>query len=200
MNGFEIFPLASFLILIFLILGRVFFLKRKGVKVSSGSVKKIKSTVFLYPVFILILLLWVWEIAKPAFQISVSMLPESITHHLIESVFLKIAGILVISISLILLTLTLIHFKNSLRFGIDETNKGELKTTGIFAVSRNPFFLSLDLYFIGIAILLPNLFFIGFAVLALVGIHFFILKEEKFMQNVYGKEYDNYTKKVRRYF
>ena len=199
MNGFEIFPLASFLLLIILIYGRVVILKRKGVKVSSGSGKKGKTSVFLFPVFFLILLLWVWEIAKPVFQVSVSILHESITHQLIESAFLKIAGVLVISTSLVLLTLTLFHFKNSLRFGMDEKNKGKLVTTGIFSVSRNPFFLSLDLYFLGIAVFLPNLFFIGFAVLALVGIHFFILKEEKFMLKNYGAEYLNYTRKVRRY-
>lgn len=200
MNGFEIFPLASFLILIFLILGKVVFLKRKGVKVSSGSGKKINPTVFLYPVLLLILFLWMWEMMKPAFQINFSILPEKLTKSLFESNSIQIAGTFLIGFALVLLTLTLNHFKNSLRFGMDEENRGKLITTGVFSLSRNPFFLSLDLYFIGIAILLPTLFFIGFAVLTLVSIHFFILKEEKFMRNVYGKEYDNYTKKVRRYF
>ena len=107
---------------------------------------------------------------------------------------------MVISISLVLFALTLSHFKNSLRFGIDEKNKGELITKGVFSLSRNPFFLSIDIYFAGIALLLPNLFFIGFSVLAIVSIHFFILKEEKFMQSMYGKEYASYAKNVRRYF
>lgn len=200
MNGFKIFPLASFLILIILIYLRVVILKGKGVKVSSGSGKKTKAIVFLYTVFLLILLLWVWEMMKRAFQINFSILPEKLTKPLIESISITIAGTILTGIALVLLTSALIHFKNSLRFGMDEENQGKLITTGVFSLSRNPFFLSLDLYFLGIAVLLPNLFFIGFAVLALVGIHFFILKEEKFMQNVYGNEYDNYTKKVRRYF
>jgi protein-S-isoprenylcysteine O-methyltransferase Ste14 len=200
MNGFKIFPLVSFLILIILIYIRVVNLKRKGVKVSSGSGKKTKTTVFLYPVFLLILLLWVWEMMKPAFQINFSILPEKLTKPLIESISITIAGTILTGIALVLLTLTLIHFKNSLRFGMDEENRGKLITTGVFSLSRNPFFLSLDLFFIGIAILLPNLFFIGFAVLALVGIHFFILKEEKFMHNLYRKEYLKYQRKVRRYF
>jgi protein-S-isoprenylcysteine O-methyltransferase Ste14 len=200
MNVFEIFPLTSFLTLIILIYVRVVILKRKGVKVSSGSGKKIKTIVFLYPVFLLILLFWIWEMIKPAFQINFSILPEKLTKPLFESISIQVAGTFLTGFALVLLTLTLIHFKNSLRFGMDEENRGELITTGVFSLSRNPFFLSLDLYFLGIAVLLPNLFFIGFAVLALVGIHFFILKEENFMQNVYGREYDNYTKKVRRYF
>jgi protein-S-isoprenylcysteine O-methyltransferase Ste14 len=46
----------------------------------------------------------------------------------------------------------------------------------------------------------PNFFFIGFAVLAIVSIHFFILKEEKFMGKIYGADYEKYLQKVRRYF
>jgi protein-S-isoprenylcysteine O-methyltransferase Ste14 len=39
-----------------------------------------------------------------------------------------------------------------------------------------------------------------FAVSAFAGIHFSILKEEKFLQKVYGEEYADYAAKVRRYF
>ena len=166
---------------------------------SSESGKKNQSVIFVYSVFLLILLLWLFELCKFAFHFSISVLPEVLNKPLIESYLAKIAGVFVSGFALILLTFTLIHFKNSLRFGLDEKNRGKLITTGVFAFSRNPFFLSLDIYFVGIAILLPNLFFIGFAVFALVGIHFFILKEEKFMQNVYGAEYLEYRRKVHRY-
>jgi protein-S-isoprenylcysteine O-methyltransferase Ste14 len=92
------------------------------------------------------------------------------------------------------------HFKTSIRFGLNDKNKGKLITSGVFAYSRNPFFLSLDLYFLGISLMLPNLFFIGFAVLTVISIHFFILKEEKFMLKAYGIEYKKYVSKVGRYF
>ena len=199
MNGFDIFPFISFLVLVTLISGRVVFLKRKGINVSSDSGKKNKSVIFLYFAFLLILLLWLFELTKPVFHISFSVLPEVLNKSLIESDFMKIAGVLVTGFALVFLTLTLLHFKNSLRFGLDEKNLRKLITTGVFAFSRNPFFLSLDIYFLGIAILLPNLFFIGFAVLTFSGIHFFILKEEKFMRSVYGGEYLEYRRKVRRY-
>ena len=168
-------------------------------QVSSGIGKIKKSVLSLYPIFLLMLFLWLFEITKPFFQNSFSVLPESLTNLLVESVFLKITGVLVIAVALVLLMLSLLHFKNSLRFGLDEKNCGELINTGVFTFSRNPFFLSLDVYFLGIAILLPNLFFISFAVLTFAGIHFFILKEEKFMRSVYGDEYLEYQRKVRRY-
>lgn len=199
MNGFEIFPFASFLVLTFLISGRIYFLKSKGINVSSGSSTRKKSQLFLYSIFLLIFFLWMFEIAKPAFQFSFSVLPKSFFGLLVDSSFLKIFGVSVITVALVLLTLTLFHFKDSLRFGADDKNKGELITKGIFSLSRNPFFLSLDLYFLGVAFVLPNLFFIGFALLTLVSIHYFILKEEKFMKKVYGDEYEKYTQNVRRY-
>lgn len=200
MRLFEVFPFASFLILIFSLLVKMVMLKRRKIVVSSGEVKNKRSLVFLYLLFLMILFLWLFELAKPALQISISVLPETITKFLTHSFFLKIAGISMIILALLFLLISLIHFKNSLRFGLDESNLGKLITCGIFAISRNPFFLSLDLYFLGIALLLPSFFFIGFSVLTFIGIHFFILKEEKFMLKNYDGEYENYQTKVRRYF
>jgi protein-S-isoprenylcysteine O-methyltransferase Ste14 len=200
MNRFEIIPFLSFLILIFIILGRVVFLKRKGIKITSARKKAVNTSIFIYPVFLVIMLLWLWEISKPVFKISFSILPETITQLSFHSDFIQVAGVVIIAMSLIFMLLTLLHFRNSLRFGLDENNRGKLITGGIFAISRNPFFTSLLLWFFGITLILPSPFFIGFALLAAAGIHFFILKEEKFMQRFYGVEYLEYRRKVRRYF
>jgi len=201
MQIFNAIPLTGFLfILVFLII-RIGSLKRKGIVVSKGSEKSKKSsTLLLYPVFAIILLVWLFEIIQPFFQLSFSVLPEVLTRQLSESVLLKFTGVILIFLSLVLWTITLLHFKNSLRFGLDENNQDELITTGIFSLTRNPFFLSLDLYFVGVALILSSLFFIGFAVLAIISIHFFILKEERFLQKIYGDEYEKYEEKVRRYF
>lgn len=200
MNKFEAFPIASFLVLIFLVLGRIIYLKRKGILVSSNSLKKSKTKILINAIFGAILLLWIFELSRPVLLSSFSILPENIKILLVDSFFMKIAGFSIITFSLVILLATLLHFKNSLRFGLDENNRGKLVTTGIFAISRNPFFLSLDFYFLGVAILLPSIFLIGFSVLAIISIHFFILKEEKFMRKTYGDEYEKYAQKVRRYF
>jgi protein-S-isoprenylcysteine O-methyltransferase Ste14 len=192
-------PLASFLYILIFLMGRIQFLKREGTKTSSGIGNLKKRAIFLYPVFIFIFLLWLFEIAKPVFKVSFSILPEILTTRLFDCILLKISGLTLILLSLGLLTITLIHFKTSLRFGFNENNLGRLVTTGMFSLSRNPFFLSLDFYFFGVALILPSLFFISFMVLAIISIHFFILKEERFMKKVYGEEYEKYEKKVRRY-
>ncbi len=200
MNFYNCIPSASFLFLLIIIAGRIIFLRQKGVRVSLGKRINKKGVIFIYPVFLLLFLLWLYEIAKPAFQFSFSVLPKFFTHILFDSLFLKISGILIITISLTFLLLSLIHFKNSLRFGMNSNNLGNLITTGIFSVSRNPFFVSIEIYFIGIAFLITNLFFIAIALSTIINIHLFILKEEKFMQQNYGEEYEKFNRKVRRYF
>lgn len=200
MNGFEIFPIVGFLVLVLLISTKIFLQKRIGVSVNQGVTKGKESFLNFYYIFLLIVFLWLFETAKPVFQISVSLLPNFVTTNIFNSLFLKISGVLVIILALVLLAVTLLHFKNSLRFGLSEKNPGKLITEGIFSISRNPFFLSIEIYFLGVAMVFPNFFFIGFAVLAIVSIHFFILKEEKFMRKIYGADYENYRQQVRRYF
>jgi protein-S-isoprenylcysteine O-methyltransferase Ste14 len=196
----DLYPFISFLLLIFLISVKIIFLKRKGIRVGSGAGKSSWRTILLYVFFLLVLLVLLFEMVSPAFSPSFSVLPEMITKSLADSLILKISGVVVISVSLVLFTLALLHFNDSLRFGLDENNQGELVTSGIFMFSRNPFFLSINLYFTGLALLRPCLFLIFMAVLTIVSIHFYILKEEKFMCNFYGRKYENYKQKVRRYF
>ena len=73
-------------------------------------------------------------------------------------------------------------------------------TDGIFSFSRNPFFVSVILWFAGIFFIYLTVFFLVFLVSSIISIHFFILKEEKFMKGYYGIEYAEYIKRVRRYF
>ena len=200
MNFFEFFPFTSFLLFVILITRKTIVLKRKGVSVSSNSPKSTFVKYFLYPVFLLIITLFISELVKPILKTEQSILPEFITQNLFNSISLKIFGSILITTSITSLFFTLRSFNKSLRFGMDSENLGELITTGVFSISRNPFFVSIIIYFTGISLFYPNPFFIAYTVLTIVSIHLFILKEEKFLRNNYGKEYDDYTKNVRRYF
>ncbi len=198
MSFYGIFVLVSFFILILMIFLSIRKLRQKGISATSDAGKSSNSP-FIYLIFGSVLLVWIFEVLKTAFQIQLSFLPDKFTEMLFDSVPLIISGIVIVIFSILTLKITLIGFGESLRFGLDKNNKGKLVTKGIFSVSRNPFFLSLDLYFSGIALIFPNIFFIGFAILTIVSIHLFILKEEKFLHRVYGEEYENYSKKVNRY-
>lgn len=196
----DFFPLLSFLLLVFLLSVRIVSLKQKGIRVGSGAGKSPRGRILLYVAFLLVLFVFLIELVKLALEFPFNILPELFTEPLTDSVVLTSLGFIIITVSIILFLYALADFKYSLRFGLDKKNQGELITSGIFMFSRNPFFLSLDLYFTGLALYSPCLFFIVLAVLTVVIIHFFILKEEKFLLKVHGGKYRDYRKKVRRYF
>jgi len=196
----DFFPLVSFLLLVTLLSAKIVSLKRKGIRLGSGTGKSSSGTILLYVVFLLVLFVFLFELVNQAIHLSFSLIPEPVTIPLADSAILKISGFILVVISLVLFTLALLHFKESLRFGLNKNNQGELVTSGIFKFSRNPFFLSLDLYFTGLALFFPCLLFFVLAVFTVISIHYFILKEEKFLHKVYGGKYRDYRQKVRRYF
>ena len=200
MKFLSIFPLAGFLFIAAALAGRILVLQKKGIRVSSKAAGKPPRLLFLYPVFGVLLLVWLGELVRLAFGWPSGILPDWFTAPLSGSNLLQTAGGVVILAALVILLLTLLHFHDSLRFGLDENNLGQLITKGIFSVSRNPFFLSIILYFSGLALMHPSLFFILMALLTVISIHFFILKEEKFLLRFYGEAYRKYRKKVGRYF
>jgi protein-S-isoprenylcysteine O-methyltransferase Ste14 len=200
MRLFEVFPFLSFLALVFMILIKMIVLKTKGVKTSVKSSKQPFKKYLLYPVFIVAILSITFELLKPALQISLAILPPSITNSLLQKIYLQLTGATLLCFSLIIMGFTLVNFKNSLRFGMSKNNLGKLISTGIFSYSRNPFFLALDIYFIGISFIYINLYFIVISLLTIVSIHLFIQKEELFLMGNYGDEYKDYKQKVRRYF
>lgn len=197
-NILEIIPAAGFLLLVLLISYNSYVLKKIGVQIITAETRKPGKIKWFYPFFVVFFLLFLTEIFKPVYGFS--LLPTVLTSFLFNAVLIRLIGVLAVVISVFILKITLNHFGTSLRFGLNENNTGKLITTGVFAWSRNPFFLSLLLFFIGTALVFPNLFFLLFVVSAFVGIHFSILREEKFMQQVYGEEYLRYQQKVRRYF
>lgn len=200
MEFLSIFPFVSFLFLAVSLVARIIYLREKGIKVNSKSGKKPKYLVLLYPVFVLLFLVWLAELARLSFQFSISVLPEFLIKSLFNFQWIRYAGIIVIFISLVFWVLTLFHFRFSLRFGLDDKNLGKLVTRGVFSQSRNPFFLSINLFFVGLALFHTSIFFLGMAALTLVSIHFFILKEEKFLRKHYGDAYQKYREIVGRYF
>jgi protein-S-isoprenylcysteine O-methyltransferase Ste14 len=191
-------PATGFLLLVLLISFNSYVLKKKGVRVSAAGTGKPGNIQWFYPVFAVFFLLFLGEIFNPLYGFSV--LPKVLQSFLFNSVLISLTGVMAVLLSVCLMKTTLKDFGNSLRFGMNKNNTGKLVKTGVFIRSRNPFFLSLLLFFTGTALIFPNLFFLIFAVSAFTGIHFSILKEEKFLKQVYGDDYLTYQQKVRRYF
>ena len=91
--------------------------------------------------------------------------------------------------------------KDSWRAGVSKTDQSELVTDGIYQISRNPAYLGFDLVYVGILLMFFNLLLFAVSVFAMFMFHLQIVKvEEVFLSTVFGSDYENYKKKVNRYF
>jgi protein-S-isoprenylcysteine O-methyltransferase Ste14 len=115
------------------------------------------------------------------------------------SSILIISGTIMIFFGLITSSVASLTLKNSWRIGVNENEKTDLITSGIFGFSRNPYFLSYDLVLLGMVFCLPSPFlFIPVLITAML-FHKLILKEEEYLERQHGTAYLKYKGKVRRY-
>lgn len=108
-------------------------------------------------------------------------------------------GVALCVISVIGFAVTLSNFGDSFRVGIDENKPDKLITGGMFAISRNPIYVCFLMFFTGLFLIHRNIVIAVAVVLFAMAIHRQVLREEKFLTSHYGKEYESYCKKVRRY-
>jgi protein-S-isoprenylcysteine O-methyltransferase Ste14 len=94
--------------------------------------------------------------------------------------------------------LGLINLGTSLKIGLPEKTVS-LKTKGIFRLSRNPLYLCSFLIAIASCLYFPDLINITFTLYGIIIHHFIILEEEKYLKNLFGREYEVYREKVPRY-
>jgi protein-S-isoprenylcysteine O-methyltransferase Ste14 len=117
----------------------------------------------------------------------------------LEHDYLKYIGWGLLVLSLILVWVAQSQMANSWRIGIDENNKAELVTNGLFSRSRNPIFLGVMIANVGLLLIIPNAFTLLIVALSTVSINTQIRLEEAFLEKSHGTAYVNYCKKVRRW-
>ena len=118
---------------------------------------------------------------------------------LIDAEPARIAGVVLIILGLIIFVLAFVSFGDSWRVGFDVKTPGALVTTGLFAFTRNPIYVFLDLWFLGTFLINGRLIFLIFALLAFIVIHWQIYQEEEFLRKLFGQDYEEYLKKTGRY-
>ena len=75
-----------------------------------------------------------------------------------------------------------------------------LVTSGVFRFSRNPMYLGMLLFLLGAAIIFNIIGGLIISILFIFYMNFFqIIPEEKALENLFGKNYRNYRKTVRRW-
>ena len=80
------------------------------------------------------------------------------------------------------------------------TGKHELRTGGIYRLSRNPMYASFIFLNTATFLFLPSILLLIIMIYGMVVHHFIILGEEKFLENEFGDEYRKYKSLVARYF
>ena len=80
------------------------------------------------------------------------------------------------------------------------TGKHELRTTGIYKISRNPMYASFIFLNTATFLFLPSILLLAVMIYGMVVHHFIILGEEKFLDGEFGDEYRKYKAQVPRYF
>jgi protein-S-isoprenylcysteine O-methyltransferase Ste14 len=181
-------------------IGRAVFLKRAyGIDVFTVAKGK-KGFAWLLEVALApVLLAWMIEIVLHSLDSRLRLFPPALEVALVEAGSLRAAGAALLVIAIALFLAALIAFGKSWRVGIDERNPGRLVRGGVFALSRNPIFVSLDLYFLGTFLINGTFVFLLFAVLVAAGVHYQILLEERFLRMQYGPEYEAYCRTTGRY-
>lgn len=200
MNFYDYFTLSALVVFLGVLIGRTVILTRRGVKIFVIGEGKRGFERFLELMFFVFFPVWLAGVFITAITGKNIFLPDLFSQLLYDSENLKIGGLFLLILSVVIFCAALAAFKNSWRVGIDSNNPGALVTDGIFSFSRNPIFLSMYLFFIGVFLIYPTIFFLIFAVGTMAGIHLQILQEEKFLTKFHGESYRRYIAGVRRYF
>ena len=113
---------------------------------------------------------------------------------------------LLIAVGTMLLVLALVwvlvaqaQMGNAWRIGIDANAETELIQTGLFAVSRNPIFLSMLVMLLGLFFILPGAVSLAVGVLGAALIHIQVRLEEEHLTRLHGETYRAYCRRVRRW-
>jgi protein-S-isoprenylcysteine O-methyltransferase Ste14 len=183
--------LAALMIVLLIgtVVGRVLLLRRSGTQAMHFG--KLDKTDFLIPP---VALFYFYTVFAAAFG-----WPLTSTRRFFHSTAVAWLGVVVCLGGVLILVLSLVAFGRSFRVGIDADQPGPLVTTGIFALSRNPIYVGFFLFLVGQFLVFPNWIPLFYLVGATLLFHRQVLREEEFMRQRYGREYAEYSSRVRRY-
>ncbi len=116
----------------------------------------------------------------------------------LENNILFFIGFALLHFSICWIFIAQMQMRTNWRIGIDEKNKTNLVTKGLFSVSRNPIFLGILIAVFGVFMILPNVFTFFIAFTGYIVIQIQIRLEEEFLMKSFGSQYVNYKNKTRR--
>lgn len=107
-------------------------------------------------------------------------------------------GMVLVIIGLILEILGILELGLNFRIELPRENT-ELITSGVYRLMRNPIAFSLYLLVFGIFLISPNAFSLIILILNVFTFHAKVKCEERYLEEEFGKYYEEYKKKIGRY-
>ncbi|WP_077618214.1 methyltransferase family protein [Bacillus sinesaloumensis] len=186
MQGY--FAILTFVLLIAMVIIRVRQLKKNEIKAFRfGELDKKDFVIIPFALlFFYLILSGVFDLPK-------------LGDELFRNEIISWVGVGLCALGLLLFLFSLVSFGKSFRVGIDEEKPGELITTGVFAISRNPIYTAFGIILIGVFLILPNWILLLYV---LAGFWLFnrqIRLEEASLKTLYGEKYEEYCNNVRRF-
>ena len=177
-------------------LGKKFFQKMQGVKTNQIAVGNKPRNVIMVEKIMGVATFTV----IPVEILSIALSPKlTLIPNLRDCIPMQIAGVAIAALGVLIFIVAMLTMADSWRAGIPEKDRTAFVQHGIYRISRNPAFVGFDLMYIGLLVAFPNVIHLVCALFAAVMLHLQILNEEKFCAEVFGKEYEEYKMKVRRY-
>jgi protein-S-isoprenylcysteine O-methyltransferase Ste14 len=183
------FAALTIVLMLGMVLTRVFLLRRKGIQAMKfGNIDK---SDFLIPPFAFF---YFYLVFANAFD-----LPPVSRQLFFQSEIMAWVGVFFCLAGLSMLLWSLVSFGQSFRVGIDTERPDKLITSGVFAFSRNPIYVAFAFILLGQFLIFPNWVLLVYMIAGIWLFHRQVRREEEFLQQHYGKEYLEYSKRVRRY-
>ncbi len=179
----------TLLLLVALVLTRVVMLRRRGI--SAFKFGQTHKSDFLIPPFALF---YFYTVFAAAFG-----WPGLWPLVFFQSDWVAWIGVLFCLAGLALMAASLISFGQSFRVGIDADQPDQLITTGVFAYTRNPIYVTFAFVLLGQFLAFPNWILLLYLVAGVWLFHRQVLREEEFLKQHYGQAYLDYCQRVRRY-
>jgi protein-S-isoprenylcysteine O-methyltransferase Ste14 len=114
--------------------------------------------------------------------------------------FQLLAGPILTGLGLLMLAFALDRFRRAGTPHRDNEPTTVLVTEGLYRHTRNPMYLAMVLFGLGMAVLLDSAWLLGIVTLLMAAFHFgAVLPEERYLERRFGPRYLEYKRKVRRW-
>ena len=117
----------------------------------------------------------------------------------LDSIFFDVVGLIVALLGLSLSYLAQRTMGNAWRVGIDQVNRSELVTQGVFNVIRNPTYSGLGMMCLGIVFIFPTFSMLTWVLLFILMFEFQVRLEEEYLLDLHGNKFQDYMSVTKRY-